>query len=128
MSYFMLLNRRMPKQSVSGFRFQQETENSKPYISLRIRGKEEIVPLSEKQNIKEIKDYLVNTFSDFIQVGGWYLRKTVFREYKPVEMPGETACYILFKTSLLGNLKIRFKDKEDMDKELLSLDQLFNVE
>lgn len=67
------------------------------------------------------------TFPDFVKVGNSYIRKTVFREYKPVSRPDENVHYILFKTSF-GSIKIRFNNEEDLKKELASMDQLFDVE
>ena len=49
------------------------------------------------------------------------------REYKPVTAEDRNP-YILFKTSKLGNIKVRFLKDEDMNAELLVLDQLFDVE
>lgn len=51
MSYFILMGRRIPKQAITGFRFQNETDNIRPFLSIRIRGKEEIVPLNKKSTI-----------------------------------------------------------------------------
>lgn len=42
MSYFILMGRRIPKQAITGFKFQNETDNIRPFLSIRIRGKEEI--------------------------------------------------------------------------------------
>lgn len=39
MSYFVLMGRRIPKQAITGFRFQNETDNIRPFLSIRIRGK-----------------------------------------------------------------------------------------
>lgn len=44
MSYFILMGRRIPKQAITGFKFQNETDNIRPFLSIRIRGKEEIIP------------------------------------------------------------------------------------
>ena len=44
MSYFILMGRRIPKQVVTGFKFQNETSNVLPFLSIRIRGKEGIIP------------------------------------------------------------------------------------
>lgn len=39
MSYFILMGRRIPKQAMTGFKFQNETDNIRPFLSIRIRGK-----------------------------------------------------------------------------------------
>lgn len=49
MSYFVLMGRRIPKQAITGFRFQNETDNIRPFLSIRIRGKEEIIPFKDKK-------------------------------------------------------------------------------
>lgn len=118
MAYFILQNRRLPKQAVSCFKFQEGTANTSPYLSIKIRGKEEIIPVKER---------LTATFPDFVKVGNSYIKKTMFREYKPVSRPDENVCYILFKTSF-GSIKVRFNNEEDLKKELASMDQLFDVE
>lgn len=41
MSYFILMGRRIPKQAITGFKFQNETDNIRPFLSIRIRGKDE---------------------------------------------------------------------------------------
>lgn len=48
MSYFVLMGRRIPKQAITGFKFQNETDNICPFLSIRIRGKEEIIPFKDK--------------------------------------------------------------------------------
>ena len=47
MSYFILMGRRIPKQAITGFRFQNETDNIRPFLSIRIRGKEEITVIPD---------------------------------------------------------------------------------
>ena len=41
MAYFILMGRRIPKQAITGFKFQNETDNIRPFLSIRIRGKNE---------------------------------------------------------------------------------------
>lgn len=36
MSYFILMGRRIPKQAITGFKFQNETDNIRPFLSIRI--------------------------------------------------------------------------------------------
>lgn len=127
MAYFILQNRRLPKQAVSCFKFQKGTVNTSSYISIKIRGKEEIIPFKDNIEMIPVKERLVSTFPDFVKVGNSYIRKTMFREYKPVSRPDENVHYLLFKTSF-GNIKIRFNNEEDLKKELVSMDQLFDVE
>lgn len=52
MSYFILMGRRIPKQAITGFKFQNETDNIRPFLSIRIRGKEEIIPFKDKKEIQ----------------------------------------------------------------------------
>lgn len=47
MSYFILMGRRIPKQAITGFKFQNETDNIRPFLSIRIRGKDEIIPFNK---------------------------------------------------------------------------------
>lgn len=49
MSYFILMGRRIPKQAITGFKFQNETDNIRPFLSIRIRGKDEIIPFKDKK-------------------------------------------------------------------------------
>lgn len=35
------MGRRIPKQAITGFKFQNETDNIRPFLSIRIRGKDE---------------------------------------------------------------------------------------
>ena len=51
MNYFVLMGRRIPKQAITGFRFQNETDNIRPFLSIRIRGEEEIIPFKDKTEI-----------------------------------------------------------------------------
>lgn len=127
MAYFILQNRRLPKQAVSCFKFQEGTVNTSSYISIKIRGKEEIIPFKDNMEMALAKERLVSTFPDFVKVENSYIKKTMFREYKPVSRPDENVHYILFKTSF-GSIKIRFNNEEDLKKELASMDQLFDVE
>lgn len=55
MSYFILMGRRIPKQAITGFKFQNETDNIRPFLSIRIRGKEEIIPFKDKREILSVK-------------------------------------------------------------------------
>jgi hypothetical protein len=127
MAYFILQNRRLPKQVVSCFKFQEGTTNTSPYLSIKIRGKEEIIPFKDNIEMVLVKEHLIATFPDFVKVGNSYIRKTMFREYKPVSRSDENVHYLLFKTSF-GSIKIRFSNEEDLKKELDSMDQLFDVE
>ena len=127
MAYFILQNRRLPKQVVSCFKFQEGTTNTSPYLSIKIRGKEEIIPFKDNKEMVSIKERLIETFSDFVKVGNSYIKKTMFREYKPVSRPDENVYYLLFKTSF-GSIKVRFNNEEDLKKELAFMDQLFDVE
>lgn len=121
------MGRRIPKQAVTGFKFQNETDNIRPFLSIRIRGKEEIIPLKDKREILSVKAHLCSVFSGFVKIGDWYLKMSEVKEYKPVTAEDMNP-YILFKTSKFGNIKVRFPKDEDMDAELLVLDQLFDVE
>jgi hypothetical protein len=127
MAYFILQNRRLPKQAVSCFKFQEQTANTSPYLSIKIRGKEEIIPFKDNKEMISSKECLITTFPNFVKVGNSYIKKTMFREYKFVSRPDEKVYYILFKTSF-GNIKVRFSNEEDLKKELASLDQIFDVE
>lgn len=127
MGYFVLMGRRIPKQAVTGFKFQNETDNIRPFLSIRIRGKEEIIPFKANKEMFPIKGHLCSIFSGFVKIGDWYLRMPEVKEYKPVAAKGMNP-YILFKTSKSGNIKVRFPKDEDMNAELLVLDQLFGVE
>lgn len=127
MSYFILMGRRIPKQTVTGFKFQNETSNIIPFLSIRIRGKEEIIPFKEKKEMLPVKVHLCSVFSGFVKIGDWYLKMSEIKEYKPVTAEDMNP-YILFKTSKFGNIKVRFSKDEDMNAELLVLDQLFDVE
>lgn len=127
MNYFVLMGRRIPKQAITGFRFQNETDNIRPFLSIRIRGKEEIIPFKDKREILSVKAHLCSVFSKFVKIGDWYLKMSEIKEYKPVTAEDMNP-YILFKTSKFGNIKVRFQKDEDMNAELLVLDQLFDVE
>lgn len=58
MSYFILMGRRIPKQAITGFKFQNETDNIRPFLSIRIRGKDEIIPFKDKKEIQSVKAHL----------------------------------------------------------------------
>lgn len=121
------MGRRIPKQVVTGFKFQNETSNVLPFLSIRIRGKEEIIPFKENREMFPIEEHLCSIFSGFVKIGDWYVKMSEVKEYKPVTVEDMNP-YILFKTSKFGNIKVRFQKDEDMNAELLVLDQLFNVE
>lgn len=61
MSYFILMGRRIPKQAITVFKFQNETDNIRPFLSIRIRGKEEIIPFGfsvyAKPFLKRVIEY-----------------------------------------------------------------------
>lgn len=113
MSYFILMGRRIPKQAITGFKFQNETDNIRPF--------------KDKKEIQSVKAHLCSIFSGFVKIGDWYLKMSEVKEYKPVTAEDMNP-YILFKTSKFGNIKVRFPKDEDMNAELLVLDQLFDVE
>lgn len=127
MAYFILMGRRIPKQAITGFKFQNETDNIRPFLSIMIRGKNEIIPFKDKKEIRSVKAHLCSIFSGFVKIGDWYLKMSEVKEYKPVTAEDMNP-YILFKTSKFGNIKVRFPKDEDMNVELLVLDQLFDVE
>lgn len=104
MAYFILQNRRLPKQTVSCFKFQEGTVNTSSYISIKIRGKEEIIPFKANKEMFPIKEHLCSVFSGFVKIGGWYLKMSEVKEYKLVTAEDKNP-YILFKTSKLGNIK-----------------------
>lgn len=41
MSYFILMGRRIPKQAITGFKFQNETDNIRP-LSLKLKPKQQM--------------------------------------------------------------------------------------
>lgn len=69
MSYFVLMGRRIPKQAVTGFKFQNETDNIRPFLSIRIRGKEEIIPFKANKEMFPVKAHLCSVFSGFVKKG-----------------------------------------------------------
>lgn len=56
MAYFILMGRRIPKQAITGFKFQNETDNIRPFLSIRIRGKDEIIPFKDKRRYTPMKN------------------------------------------------------------------------
>lgn len=114
MAYFILMGRRIPKQAITGFKFQNETDNIRPFLSIRIRGKDEIIPFKDKKEIQSVKAHLCSIFSGFVKIGDWYLKMSEVKEYKPVTAEDMNP-YILFKTSKFGNIKVRFPKDEDME-------------
>lgn len=64
MSYFILMGRRIPKQAITGFKFQNETDNIRPFLSIRIRGKDEIIPFKDKKEIQSVKAHLCSIFEE----------------------------------------------------------------
>ena len=81
MSYFILMGRRIPKQAITGFKFQNETDNIRPFLSIRIRGKDEIIPFKDKKEIQSVKAHLCSIFSGFVKIGDWYLKMSEVKEY-----------------------------------------------
>lgn len=67
MAYFILMGRRIPKQAITGFKFQNETDNIRPFLSIRIRGKDEIIPFKDKKEIQSVKAHLCSIFSGFVK-------------------------------------------------------------
>ena len=78
------MGRRIPKQAITGFKFQNETDNIRPFLSIRIRGKDEIIPFKDKKEIQSVKAHLCSIFSGFVKIGDWYLKMSEVKEYKPV--------------------------------------------
>ena len=72
MSYFILMGRRIPKQAITGFKFQNETDNIRPFLSIRIRGKDEIIPF------KVLNTGIIKTLWNFLEmwqpIYGWNIR------------------------------------------------------
>lgn len=68
MSYFILMGRRIPKQAITGFKFQNEIDNIRPFLSIRIRGKDEIIPFKDKKEIQSVKAHLCSIFSGFVKI------------------------------------------------------------
>lgn len=87
MSYFILMGRRIPKQAITGFKFQNETDNIRPFLSIRIRGKDEIIPFKDKKEIQSVKAHLCSIFSGFVKIGDWYLKmsESMGRKYESNE-------------------------------------------
>lgn len=56
------MGRRIPKQAITGFKFQNETDNIRPFLSIRIRGKDEIIPFKDKKEIPGLWFFRVNCF------------------------------------------------------------------
>lgn len=83
MSYFVLMGRRIPKQAITGFKFQNETDNIRPFLSIRIRGKEEIIPFKDKKEIQSVKAHLCSIFSGFVKIGDWHLKMSEVKEAYP---------------------------------------------
>lgn len=106
MSYFILMGRRIPKQAITGFRFQNETDNIRPFLSIRIRGKEEIIPFKDESEIFHVKMHLRFVFPKFVKIGNYYLKISEIKEYKPVTAE-DTNPYILFKTSKFVSRKMK---------------------
>lgn len=63
MAYFILMGRRIPKQAITGFKFQNETDNIRPFLSIRIRGKDEIIPFKDKKEIQSVNMNLMKDCS-----------------------------------------------------------------
>lgn len=57
MAYFVLMGRRIPKQAVTGFKFQNETDNIRPFLSIRIRGK---LVISVSDEWQEMGDKIID--------------------------------------------------------------------
>lgn len=62
------------KNPKAGYKFQNETDNICPFLSIRIRGKEEIIPFKDKKEIQSVKAHLCSVFSGFVKIGDWYLK------------------------------------------------------
>lgn len=89
MSYFILMGRRIPKQAITGFKFQNETDNIRPFLSIRIRGKDEIIPFKDKKEIQSVKAHLCSIFSGFVKIGDWYLKMSEVKEWTGGDENGE---------------------------------------
>ena len=84
MSYFILMGRRIPKQAITGFKFQNETDNIRPFLSIRIRGKDEIIPFKDKKEIQSVKAHLCSIFSGFVKI----VAADIWVEYTEPEQRG----------------------------------------
>lgn len=85
MTYFILQNRRLPKQTVSYFKFQDQTANTSPFLSIKIRGKEEIIPFKDNKEMVSIKERLIETIFRFCES-----RKQL---YQKDYVPGIQTCF-----------------------------------
>lgn len=52
MSYFVLMGRRIPKQAITGFKFQNETDNICPFLTIHKCKNED-----ERKELKELCDW-----------------------------------------------------------------------
>lgn len=66
MAYFILIGRRIPKQAITGFKFQNETDNIRPFLSIRIRGKDEIILFKDKSIPIEAKNWNIKNKKEVV--------------------------------------------------------------
>jgi hypothetical protein len=106
------MGRRIPKQTVTGFKFQNETSNVLPFLSIRIRGKEEIIPFKANKEMFPIKEHLCSIFSEFVKIGDWYFaygfRKTLKKFIPEAKLNGFLTFSSLFRKATLASPSFSF--------------------
>lgn len=129
MSYFILMGRRIPKQAITGFKFQNETDNIRPFLSIRIRGKEEIIPFKDKREILSVKAHLCSVFSKFVKIGDLLVKYNAFKiesrfltgSYEQFWIIKESVCPAVKGEAGYSKEEFDKVNKESKDPELESI-------
>lgn len=127
MEYIIFKRERMPKSRILAFKPVYKTDNSSPYLNL-IKDRKICI---EKFNINiELTDqvgYLKEVYKDFVELGEWFLSKSIIRSYKPKVDKDNERYSIIISSPYINDFRIRFKTEGDMNNVLLKMDEMFNV-
>lgn len=125
MSFVIVCNRRIKKSNITAFRKTDETDSSSPCIKIRNRGKIEIMYPGDMTKINTELSHLKEVYDDFVEVGGWYISKSIIREYR-VYSDGEKG-YISFNTSMNESMVVHFSDIIKLNECVNNIDDQLKV-
>lgn len=116
----------MPESAVTAIKAVPASANMAPFLSIRIRGKIELIHLFDYEDVNNELKKILDQLTNMVKIGDWYIKKTLVKEYIPVCRVDDGVMYIKVLCAI-SDFKINFSKKEDMDEELRKLDDIFQV-
>lgn len=127
MEYIIFRRERMPKSRILAFKPIYKTDNSGPYLNLIKDRKICIEKFNMNIELTDQVGYLKEVYKDFVELGEWFLSKSIIRSYKPKVDKDNERYSIIISSPYINDFRIRFKTEGDMNDVLLKMDEMFNV-